>query len=404
MRDSGLITLASTRSSCSEFTVRVSLLILFAFILGTARADELTRTVQEQLQAQGSYSGPLDGKPSPEFTKALKAFQQRHNLPATGSVDRATAKALDDEGGMALPNLGVTPPAPAAQQTSIPPTPPLSTPTPRSTESSSSLPGATDTATPDPAKVRPTVTPSAVPSPPAPVPKQSVNVAPIAPSLRTTASTPPPISPTSVGSVRNPVPSPTLTAGPAASPRTTVAPQSTRTQEADSPGAAKDTPGRPNGTLPKPPPAEGVAARPSASPARTSPAPPETLPPKFSVERVTQFLHDYLHVSEGKYVTPQLRFFEFPVDYFDHGKVNYQFVRTDTLRYMRRWPRRRYTLTEPVKVTPVIDQMATIDFSIAFSAQGGKRRSSGHTNIRATLQDIEGKLKIVGIKEERLPE
>jgi hypothetical protein len=74
-----------------------------------AAADELTRAVQEQLRAQGAYSGPVDGKPSEDLTKALKDFQGRHNLPASGVLDRATAKALDDENGLALPEPSTNP-------------------------------------------------------------------------------------------------------------------------------------------------------------------------------------------------------------------------------------------------------------------------------------------------------
>jgi hypothetical protein len=121
----------------------------------------------------------------------------------------------------------------------------------------------------------------------------------------------------------------------------------------------------------------------------------------FSEEAVTQFVQDFLRTGEGKYVTPQLRFYSFPVDYFGHGSADYHLVRTDTLRYIRRWPRRRYTLTEPVKVTPIDAQTANVEFAATFTVQGGKRRASGRTNVLATLRDTQGKLHIVAIKEQR---
>ena len=101
-------------------------------------------------------------------------------------------------------------------------------------------------------------------------------------------------------------------------------------------------------------------------------------------------------------MTPQLRFYSFPVDYFGHGQVNQQFVRSDSLRYMRRWSRRRYMLTDPVKIMPVDSETVTADFTIAYTVQRGKRRTSGRTSNRVTLREINGELKIVAIKEQRV--
>jgi len=132
-------------------------------------------------------------------------------------------------------------------------------------------------------------------------------------------------------------------------------------------------------------------------------APPQ-LPPQFSQERVSKFVQDYLHAGEGKYITPQLRVFAFPVDYFGRGAVNSQFVRSDVRRYMRRWPVRRYTLLEPVKVTMASAETAVADFKIGFNVRGGKRRAGGETNIRITLREIKGQLKIIAIEEQHAPE
>jgi Putative peptidoglycan binding domain len=300
--------------------VRISLGLFLVMFVHSLLADELTRAVQEQLQAQGAYSGPLDGKRSAEFSRALRAYQQRHNLPASGVIDRATAKALDDESGLALPEVSMTPPAMG---------PPA----------------------------------SSRPAPPPPISRNSIIPVPSSDSAADRGTTPVPISPTA------PTATPPPTISPAATPSATSPPQT---------------------------------AGPSLSPSSTiSPAPPEESPPPFTVERITKFLRDYLHAGEGKYVTPQLRFFSFPVDYFTHGSVNQQFVRSDTLRYMRRWPRRRYMLVEPVKVGPMDNDTATADFTVTFTVQRGKRRSNGRTSNRVTLREIKGALKIVAIKEQR---
>jgi hypothetical protein len=116
---------------------------------------------------------------------------------------------------------------------------------------------------------------------------------------------------------------------------------------------------------------------------------------------VSKFVQDYLRAGEGKYITPQVRVFAFPVNYFGRGAVNAQFVRNDVRRYMRRWPVRRYTLLEPVKVTMASPETAIADFKIAFNVRSGKRRGGGETNIRVMLREIKGQLKIIAIEEQR---
>ncbi len=301
-----------------NLNVRILVGLFLLIFADAVLADELTRGVQEQLQTQGAYSGPLDGNHSTEFVNALKAYQQRHNLPASGVIDRATAKALDDESGLALPSATAAPAKPFASS------------------------------------------PSASPAPVSPAPTMPT---PDATAIRT--ATP-----------QLPSPSPVATSPPIAQARPTV-------------------------PVTPPPQTPASSAIPSPSPINSPPLPSES-PPQFATERMTAFLRAYLHAGEGKYVTPQLRYFSFPVDYFAHGQVKEQFVRSDTLRYMRRWPRRRYLLIEPVKVTAVDSETATVDFTIAFTVQRGKRRANGRTSNRVTLREINGELKIVAIKEQRV--
>jgi peptidoglycan hydrolase-like protein with peptidoglycan-binding domain len=292
--------------SYSDFTVRIFTALFVMLAAVSATADELTLSVQQQMQAQGAYSGPLDGNPSAEFTKALKAYQQKHNLPASGVIDRATAKALDDESGLALP-AAASPAAPAEKSPSQPSSPP-----------------------------------------PAPSPAASAATPP--------KRSPPPLispSPTSVPLT------PSLTASPSA-PATTPS----------------------------------VAPPPDFSP----PSPGEGPSSAFTTERVTEFLRDFVRAGEGKMVTPQLAYYSFPVNYFSHGKVKEPFVRSEILRTIRQWPRRSYKLSGPVKVTPTGEKMVTADFTVAYTVQRGKQRSSGRRSNRVTLREINGDIKIVAIK------
>jgi peptidoglycan hydrolase-like protein with peptidoglycan-binding domain len=47
------------------------------------------------LKLAGYWTGPVDGKWTPELTDALKKFQTDLGVPATGAVDAATLQALE---------------------------------------------------------------------------------------------------------------------------------------------------------------------------------------------------------------------------------------------------------------------------------------------------------------------
>lgn len=56
-------------------------------------AQQRVAKVQMALNANGAQLD-VDGRMGPKTVAALKAFQQQHNLKATGRVDAATMKAL----------------------------------------------------------------------------------------------------------------------------------------------------------------------------------------------------------------------------------------------------------------------------------------------------------------------
>lgn len=124
--------------------------------------------------------------------------------------------------------------------------------------------------------------------------------------------------------------------------------------------------------------------------------------PGLTNERVQKFIAEYLSAGGSNNIDAQMRYFAFPVEYFEHGRVNEEFVRKDTAGYVRRWPARHYMLTDPVKVTLTSVDTATAEFIIAFSVQKGNRRASGRTSNRVLVRDANGTLQIIGIRERRL--
>ncbi len=60
-----------------------------------AKTSLQTAAVQGILKLTGYYTGPVDGKWTPELTDALKQFQKANGLPETGAVDAATLAAFE---------------------------------------------------------------------------------------------------------------------------------------------------------------------------------------------------------------------------------------------------------------------------------------------------------------------
>ena len=50
--------------------------------------------LQVALRAQGLYCGPIDGIAGPQTVRAVRAFQRRQGLPATGLSDARTRALL----------------------------------------------------------------------------------------------------------------------------------------------------------------------------------------------------------------------------------------------------------------------------------------------------------------------
>jgi peptidoglycan hydrolase-like protein with peptidoglycan-binding domain len=52
------------------------------------------KLVQQRLQAEGVYAGPVDGELNPQTEAALHQYQQKQGIPPSGAPDAATLKEL----------------------------------------------------------------------------------------------------------------------------------------------------------------------------------------------------------------------------------------------------------------------------------------------------------------------
>jgi peptidoglycan hydrolase-like protein with peptidoglycan-binding domain len=144
---------------------------------------------------------------------------------------------------------------------------------------------------------------------------------------------------------------------------------------------------------------------PSPPPPAESPAPGQDLTP----DRVNKFVQDYLRDAESDDVAAQVKYYAFPVRYFDHGSVSEPFVERDTSNYVKRWPQRKYTLAGPVNFfASGNDGETEVEFTIGFELRNTgrttKTRALGHTRNWWTVQAKGDELKIVAIREARLRE
>jgi hypothetical protein len=141
------------------------------------------------------------------------------------------------------------------------------------------------------------------------------------------------------------------------------------------------------------------------------PAPGESPPPgqDLTPDRVNKFVEDYLRDAEGPSVPAQIKYYSFPVRYFDHGIVAEQFVTKDTSDYVKRWPQRKYTLAGPTNFFASGKEGETeIEFTISFElknpTRSTKNRATGRTKNWWTVRMEGDEMKIVAIREERLRE
>jgi hypothetical protein len=146
---------------------------------------------------------------------------------------------------------------------------------------------------------------------------------------------------------------------------------------------------------------ENADFAPSPFPPAEPPGPGQDLTP----ERVNKFVADYLREAETNDVAPQVKCFAYPVEYFDHGSVDEQFVLKDVRNYLKRWPQRKYTLSQPVNFFAAGRAGETmVEFLIAYDVRNNNQTASGRTKNWWTLRAEGGELRIVAIREQRLRE
>jgi hypothetical protein len=238
--------------------------LFFALTLwSSALADEETRQVQEELRKRHLFFRDIDGRPSPEFSMALKRYQQRKGFAQTGVADDVTLYSL----GIGEP----LPPAEGAQN--LPDVPVLKS----------------DTALHEP---RPA----------------------------------PPLVPTKAENAGN---------------------------------VAKD--------------------------------------------EIRSFLRRYFDACQSQNPDDELAFYAERVEYFDHGAVDKPYIRNELTVYDQRWPSRKYTLGDSLRVVRSGNNtIAKIRVAFEVGNTEHNRRANGRADDTFNLAKRGDSLEIVSIKEARV--
>jgi hypothetical protein len=140
---------------------------------------------------------------------------------------------------------------------------------------------------------------------------------------------------------------------------------------------------------------------PSPAPPAEAPAPADNITP----DRVAAYVEQYLRDSETSDIAAQVKYFVYPVEYFDHGTVGQAFVEKDVANYLKRWPERKYTLTEPPRfVASGREGEAIVEFPITFDVRNKNHAAKGRTKNTWTVRQEGDAFKIVAIREQRLRE
>lgn len=142
-----------------------------------------------------------------------------------------------------------------------------------------------------------------------------------------------------------------------------------------------------------------------ATPAPLAPAESPGGGQDVSPAQITALVQQYLYDAETDDIDAQVSYFAYPVEYFDHGPVGPEFVRRDVTNYVKRWPQREYRLLDRVQffASPSEDE-TVLEFPISFRVKNQKHTVSGKTRNMWTLKEVDGQLRIVSIREERLRE
>jgi peptidoglycan hydrolase-like protein with peptidoglycan-binding domain len=118
---------------------------------------------------------------------------------------------------------------------------------------------------------------------------------------------------------------------------------------------------------------------------------------------IRNFLRRYFDACQSPNPDDELAFFAERVDYFDHGAVDKPYIRNELAVYDQRWPSRKYTLAESLRVVRTGNNtVAKIRVAFNVANPEHSRKANGRTDDTFNLAKRGDSLEIVSIKEARV--
>ena len=132
--------------------------------------------------------------------------------------------------------------------------------------------------------------------------------------------------------------------------------------------------------------------------------------PRFSLTKraaipaeVTKFVADYLDAVSRNNLQDELHFYADRVDYFGQRQVDRRIIEHSLRKYYQRWPKRHYSLQQPVRFDLVPGRAEiVVNYRSSFSLGGGHGRVRGETDNRLTINAATADPRIVSIEERRV--
>jgi hypothetical protein len=164
-----------------------------------------------------------------------------------------------------------------------------------------------------------------------------------------------------------------------------------------------------------PSPAEGAANLPDMTVLKSDASVPETNRPSAPVPTKAQnagdvskaeiqaFLRRYFDACQSPNPDDELAFYAERVEYFDHGVVDKPYIRNELAVYDQRWPSRKYTLGDSLRVVRTGNNTIArtrVAFDVANTEHS--RKANGRTDDTFNLAKRGDSLEIVSVKEARV--
>jgi peptidoglycan hydrolase-like protein with peptidoglycan-binding domain len=163
------------------------------------------------------------------------------------------------------------------------------------------------------------------------------------------------------------------------------------------------------------PPAEGATTLPDVPVLKSDASVPETkstrpaVPTKAenasaaSKEEIRTFLRRYFDACASQNPDDELAFYADRVEYYDHGAVEKSYIRNELAVYDQRWPNRKYTLGDSLRVTHTGNNtLARTRVSFQVANNERNRNASGRIDTTFNLAKRGDSLEIMSVKETRV--